>query len=476
MPQDWLKKMSLMPQRLHYKLMVSFSLMSLIPLLILGYVATNYIFPNTKDIRNVSLIITIGIFIALLGFILIKGMVDPISKLANHAKIIANGDLERGIVNIERDDEIGDLSASLNEITCRIRNNMDELKNYGEKTKEINLNIHKKVLALSSLLQIGNLISTKPKLNEVLDLIIDKISQLLDTRVAFLILINESTNELEFKATYRISESLIKGYKVKLEKTFLGQIVDSGEIFIWDGKRQKKDFNGISEFQEQLQIKNLLIVPVTSHGQVIGLLGTGNTLPNFSFDDDDVDLVKVFIKQITITIENDILMKKAEALEIKDGLTCLYNANYICKRLDEEIKRAILLQRPCSFVLVNVDNFRIYRDQHGAVASESSLKKIARILEENASQIDRVARFSGDEFALVLPEKNKKEATLIAEEVRKRIEESIFPGDKNATVKLTISAGVSENPIDGITADELINKATQTLKTAKMQGKNKVVV
>ncbi len=476
MPQDWLKKMSLMPQRLRYKLMVSFSLMSLIPLLILGYLATNYIFPSTKDIGNISLIIGIGIFIALLGFVLIKGMVDPISKLANHAKIIANGDLERGIVDIKRDDEIGDLSASLNEITRRIRNNMDELKNYGEKTKEINLDIHKKVLALSSLLQIGNLISTKPKLNEILDLIIDKISQLLDTRVSFLMLINENTNELEFKSTYRISEPLINDYKVKLGKTFLGEIADSGEIFILDTKRQKKDFNGVSEFQEQLGIKNLLIVPVTSHGKVTGILGAGNTLPNFSFDDDDVDLVKVFIKQITIAIENDELMKKAEELEIKDDLTDLYNASYIRKRLDEEIKRAILLQRPCSFVLVNVDNFRIYRDQHGEVASEGSLKKIARILEENTSQIDRVARFSGDEFALVLPEKNKKEATMIGEEIRKRIEESIFPGDKSATVKLTISAGVSENPIDGITADELINKATQALKTAKMQGKNKLVV
>jgi diguanylate cyclase (GGDEF)-like protein len=143
--------------------------------------------------------------------------------------------------------------------------------------------------------------------------------------------------------------------------------------------------------------------------------------------------------------------------------------------LDEEIKRAILLQRPCSFVLVNIDNFKIYRDRQGELASESTLKKIARILEENGTEIDRVGRFGGDEFALILPEKNKKEATLIAEEVRRRIEESIFPGDKTSMVKLTVSAGVSENPIDGINAGELVDKATQSLKQAKVQGKNKVM-
>ena len=476
MLREWLRKLSLMPQRVRNKLMAAFALMSLIPLLILGYLTSNYIFPADKEVGNVSLIIGICIFIAVLGLILAKGIVDPIAKLANHAKIIASGDLDRATLDIKREDEIGDLSASLNEITRRIKGNMDELKNYGERTKEINIDIHKKVLALSSLLQIGNLLSTKPKLDEVLNLIVDKVAQVLDTKTSFLMLVNEATNELEFQTTFQVDTFLATTYKVKLGRTFLGTIANSGETFILDAKRQKHTFDGVTEFQEQLGVKNLLIIPVTSRGKVIGLLGAGNSLSDFTFNDDDIDLVKVFIKQITIAIENDTLIKKAQQLEIKDELTDLYNASYIRKRLDEEIKRAILLQRPCSFVLVNIDNSRAYRDQHGQLASESTLKKIARILEENTSEIDRVARFGGDEFALVLPEKNKKEATMIAEEIRKRIEESIFPGDKASTAKLTVSAGVSENPIDGITANELITKATQTLKLAKDQGKNKVMV
>lgn len=474
-PQDWTKKLSLVPRPLRYKLMVAFSLMSVIPLLITGYLVNNYIFPQQRDTESISLIVLICIFIAILGLMLAKGIVDPITKLANHAQIIARGDFETKALDIKREDEIGQLSTSLNDITRRIRANMDELKNYGERTKQINLDIHKKVLALSSLLQIGNLISTKAQMEEILNLIGERVAQVLDTKISFFMLVNEATNELEFKSAYQMDPVLLATYKAKLGRSFLGEIADSGETYILDAKRQKQTLEGATQFLQQLGIKNLLILPVTSHGQVIGILGAGSALNNFVFNDDDLDLVKVFIKQITIAIENEELLKKAQELEIKDELTDLYNASYIRKRLDEEIKRAILLQRPCSFVLVNIDNFRTYRDRQGELASESTLKKIARILEENATDIDRVGRFGGDEFALVLPEKNKKEASVIAEEVRRRIEESIFPGDKTSMVKLTVSAGVSENPIDGINALELVEKATQFLKQAKSQGKNKVM-
>lgn len=474
--RDWFKKLSLLPRPLRYKLMIAFSLMSVIPLLITGYLVSNYIFPLNKDTENISLVILICIFIAILGLMLAKGIIDPIAKLANHAKVIARGNFETTFLDIKREDEIGELSTSLNQITRRIKDNMEELKNYGERTKQVNFDIHKKVLALSSLLQIGNLISSKAQLKEILDLIAERIAQVLDTKISFLMLINEMTNELEFKSAYQMDSALIASYKAKLGRTFLGEIADSGETFVLDAKRQKRTFEGLTQFQQQLGVKNLLIVPLTSHGKVIGLLGAGNTLTDFIFNDDDIDLIRVFIKQVTIAIENEKLLKKAQELETKDELTDLYNANYIRKRLDEEIKRAILLQRPCSFVLVNIDNFRKYRDQQGELASESTLKKIARILEENINEIDRVARFGGDEFVLVLPEKNKKEATMIAEEIRKRVEESIFAGDKNSMVKLTVSAGVSENPIDGISANELVNKAVQVLKVAKSQGKNKVMV
>ena len=104
-----------------------------------------------------------------------------------------------------------------------------------------------------------------------------------------------------------------------------------------------------------------------------------------------------------------------------------------------------------------------------------ALKHIAEILNEHTSEVDKVARFEEDMFAVVLPEKNKRDAVKTAEELRRRIEAQDIRTERQGTIfKLTVSGGVSENPIDGSTYEELLKKATDSVKKAKSEGKNRI--
>jgi diguanylate cyclase (GGDEF)-like protein len=219
-------------------------------------------------------------------------------------------------------------------------------------------------------------------------------------------------------------------------------------------------------------VKNLAAVPLYPGKKVLGLLVLGNHIDDYRFKTDDIDLVKVFAKQITIAIENDILIKRTEELTIKDDLTGLYNKSYILARLEEEIKRAIFYQRPCSFLIFNIDDFNIFREARGELAAEDIVKKVAKIVKDNTDPVGKAARIGGDEFAMLLPEKNKKEAMYIAENVRKAVESASFLKDQKAA--LSVSGGVSENPIDGATNEELFKKASDALRRAKALGKNRV--
>ena len=207
----------------------------------------------------------------------------------------------------------------------------------------------------------------------------------------------------------------------------------------------------------------------------MAVLGIGNTKEESLYNKDDLELLDIFAKQVAIAIENDLLLHRIEKLEIKDTLTGLYNEAFIHTRLQEEIKRAIIYQRPCAFILFNVDNFQKFHQNFGSLQAESTLKKIATLIKESVTDIDRVARSGDNEFAVVLPEKNKRQAQEIAENIRKKIE-IIFSGESDANKKLTISGGVSENPLDGIEATELINKAKELLGLAKTQGGNRIIV
>jgi diguanylate cyclase (GGDEF)-like protein len=227
-------------------------------------------------------------------------------------------------------------------------------------------------------------------------------------------------------------------------------------------------------FYEKFKLKNTLAIPVYLRGKVIAILGIGNNKEKFSYKNDDVELLDIFAKQIAISMENDLLLHQVEKLEIKDSLTGLYNESFIVKRLQEEIRRSIVYQRPCGFILLNVDNFAKFQQKFGSLQAESMLKRIAALIRDSVSEIDRVGRMGDDEFAVVLPEKSKRKAQDIAEEVRKKIAFS-FGEEQDPDKRLTVSGGVSENPLDGINAKELIAKAKASVNLAKIQGKNRIL-
>lgn len=466
------RRLSMLPKGLRYKLMISFSLMSIIPLLVCVYIVSTYVFPALDNITDISIVVVLSVTVAILGLGLAKKLVDPVIEMAIEARVIASGEFDRRVA-INRDDEIGQLGESINTMTQRIKSNLDELKSYGQRTREINLEIHKKVLALSSLLQLGDIISTSSmELQAMLELAVQKATAIFDMGFGVLYTSKVEDGEFIMSASSGVDNDKLEDMVVRAGQGLLGKAVDEHSVVVMD--EASKRSSDIESFKMTYDVKNILAVPLFSGKKNIGLFLAGNSVDGFKFRNDDIDLVKVFAKQMTIAMENDLLLKKAKELAVKDDLTDLYNKNYIMTRLEEEIKRSIFYQRPCSFMVFNIDNFKAFREKYGELTAEEVIKKVARLIKDNTDPIGKAARIGGDEFAMLLPEKNKKETARIAEEIRQKIESANFVKDQKET--LTVSGGVSENPIDGATYDELFKKAMVSLREAKALGKNRVVV
>lgn len=154
------------------------------------------------------------------------------------------------------------------------------------------------------------------------------------------------------------------------------------------------------------------------------------------------------------------LLEKVEKLSLKDKLTGLYNATYIRERLNEEIRRAIEYQRPCSFVYITVKNYEEIAAKRGEEAAEQILKRMADILNGQMREFDRAARIGRGEFAVIFPDKNKKKCIDLVEKVGHEVSKDF-----------QVCAGVSENPIDGVDADSLYVKAQNRMKAAVAAGK-----
>lgn len=469
------KKVLLASGSLKYKLRIAFCLMSVLPLLVSIYLVSNYILPKAGFRLDLTVALSIGISVAIavIGFFLVKEVFDRVVSISSEAKLIASGDINR-IIEAGKEDEVGYLGDSLNQLTMKIRSSMDELKGYSERTTEINVEIQKRVLALSSLLQISSFISQGLKLDEILKLTVEKSRILANSDVTFLFYRDTDEGDFYVRAVDGINEQYMSALKINPSEPLFSKLIKTSKPLIVD-KQNKLPESIMEQFQEKMKLKNMLVLPIFLRGKVTGMLGIGNTKEPFLYKKEDTELMDIFAKQIAIAIENDLLLRWVEKLEIKDALTGLYNEPFIRNRLQEEIRRAIIYQRPCAFIIINIDDFQSYHQNFGSLSAESTLKKVASLIRDSITEIDRAARIGDNEFAIVLPEKNKRQAHNLAEDIRKKIE-MVFKDEQDAKRRITVSGSVSENPLDGLTAEELFGKAKDLLKDAKQQGKNIILL
>ena len=130
-----------------------------------------------------------------------------------------------------------------------------------------------------------------------------------------------------------------------------------------------------------------------------------------------------------------------------------------------------------SVVIADIDNFKVLNDTYGHLFGDEVLKVISKELSENLRSIDLVGRWGGEEFILILPDTNAKQAQEIINRIRKSI--ATIPFKSSPTKKdfnVTVSFGISESHLNGIVLEEILAKADQALYSAKTSGKNKVVV
>lgn len=175
--------------------------------------------------------------------------------------------------------------------------------------------------------------------------------------------------------------------------------------------------------------------------------------------------------------ELEATQRKLYQLAITDGLTDLYNYRYFNEQLYRELTRARRHNLGVSVIMLDIDFFKSFNDMHGHPAGDKVLKTIAKLLHTNIREIDVAARYGGEEFAIILVETNKAAAALVANKIKKMVEDYPFlHQETQPNGKLTISAGVATFPDDTDDPDRLIIIADNRLYKAKEQGRNRVVL
>lgn len=208
---------------------------------------------------------------------------------------------------------------------------------------------------------------------------------------------------------------------------------------------------------------------------MLGVLHLRRRHPD-AFTPEDIQLARALTYQFGLAMQRSSLFEQVNRLAITDPMTGLYNYRKLTRDLEREIVRSKRYRHAFSFIMADIDHFKELNDQFGHQAGDAVLREVARALDSGRREVDRVYRYGGEEFSVLLPETDWPEAYEVAEKLRKKIAalEVATDGDA-AAITTTISMGVASFSHDSLALENLISAADEALYNAKESGRDKVV-
>jgi diguanylate cyclase (GGDEF)-like protein len=226
--------------------------------------------------------------------------------------------------------------------------------------------------------------------------------------------------------------------------------------------------------RESVFIHSILCYPLVHKGKTIGVIELLNKTTGF-FTREDQALIEMMLNPLAVAIRTVEIFESSERLTITDDLTKLYNYRYLMTYLEADVKRCLRYKKKVSLLFIDVDGFKRINDTFGHLVGSQALAEMGQVFRRIVRETDVVGRYGGDEFVIVLPETPLSGAMVIAERIRRKVEECEFVA-QNLSIRLTVSLGVANCPKHTLTAEGLIKKADAAMYRAKELSKNSIKV
>ena len=224
---------------------------------------------------------------------------------------------------------------------------------------------------------------------------------------------------------------------------------------------------------------SMALFPLIRNRQLIGCLNIGSLQQERFIHGSATDFLERLAAIVAVCLENAFNHERLKLLGLLDPLTGIHNRRYFDERLDEEISRTLRQNKALSCLFLDIDHFKQFNDVYGHHVGDLVLKEVAKLIKIQMRQSDVLARFGGEEFAVLLVQTNKRAATEIAERIRQQIAaHQISLGD--STLAVTISIGCSTldsnapNLVTTQASQQLLARADEALYRSKQQGRNQV--
>ncbi len=221
-----------------------------------------------------------------------------------------------------------------------------------------------------------------------------------------------------------------------------------------------------------LEPEALICVPLIARGVIKGALNIYREGDAVAFSETEFEIAKRFGDAAALALDNAEIRERLEHQARTDSLTGLFNHSVFYERLLQSLQESSRTHRPLAVLMLDIDDFKHVNDVHGHAVGDELLRFLAEALRAIVRPEDVICRLGGEEFAVVMDSCGGEDAVRVAERVQSRLAEVDFPG----IGRMTVSVGLSLGPEHAMNPRELAACAEAAMMTAKVQGKNQVVL
>lgn len=312
-----------------------------------------------------------------------------------------------------------------------------------------------------------------PSPNKALQILIERIAQVLRIPVAMINFVNKEY--VVFKFWKGLPKKLAHAGRIRREGTFSAYVIDSGKVLSVNDTTKDERFKKHPVVKEY-GFKAYLGVPLKDQAQrTFGIICVMDYKPH-KFSPEDIQALEIVGQRVIMELERGEYIKKIKQLSTIDELTGLSNRRHIIRSLSVECERAKRYRRAMTVLMIDVDHFRRINDRYGHTFGDFVLKGIAQIVKESLRKTDHIGRYGGEEILVILPETDPEQARVVAERIRRNVVSNVFKRGQDYT-RASVSIGVTPCPAGKFLDAEAFLKSTDiALDKAKSRGMNRWVI
>ena len=303
--------------------------------------------------------------------------------------------------------------------------------------------------------------------------IMNQSADLLHAERSSLLLFDEAANQLTMTAARGIPTRLSEVAPVAMGEGIAGAVMRENRPLV----ATVDELGRTSSAERRYKTNSFISYPITIGTRRFGVLNLADKVGGGAYDLHDLSVIDLVAPQIALALERAAWQQRAnkfQLMSITDPLTGLHNRRYLEARLTEELSRSKRYDYPLSFMMIDIDDFKVYNDLNGHQAGDRALEITAQCLHAALRKVDVASRYGGEEFSILLPQTSLEEAGVIADRVRRKIMTTSYPhGLTQPLGAVTVSIGLSTFSAALDSAEAIVRAADRALYHAKSHGKNR---